>query len=42
MLVADGMSLGLLYDGNGMLLENDGPRTFTSMQDVTMAFRAIV
>ena len=36
------MSIGLLYDGDGMLLEGDGPRTFTAMQDVTMAFRAIV
>ena len=34
--------LGLLYDGDGMLLEGDGPRTFTALQDVTMAFRAIV
>ena len=25
------MSLGLLYDGDGMLLEGDGPRTFTDM-----------
>ena len=36
------MSTGLLYDGDGMLLEGDGPRTFIVTHDVAMAFRAIV
>ena len=34
--------LGLLYDGNGKLLEGKGPRTFSPTQDATMAFRVIV
>lgn len=36
------MSIGLLYDGDSMLLEGDGPDTFTDMQDVDMAFRVII
>ena len=36
------MSTGLLYDGDGILLESDGPDTFTAMQDVAMAFRVII
>ena len=34
--------LGLLYDSDGMLLEGYGPRTFTAMQDIGMAFRVII
>lgn len=36
------MSIGLLYDGDDMLLDGDGPVTFTDKQDVAMTFRAIV
>ncbi len=34
--------LGPLYDGDGMLLEGEGPTTFSAAQDETMAFRVIV
>ncbi len=34
--------LGPLYDGDGMLLEGEGPATFSPAQDEAMAFRAIV
>ena len=36
------MSIGLLYDGDGLLLEGDGPDTFTAAQVAATAFLVII